>query len=39
MVVAKKANEKKKLFNQSSLGPCIYSPRFEAVEGKRDKNV
>jgi len=25
--------------NTTSLGPCIYSPTYDAVEAKRDKSV
>jgi hypothetical protein len=36
---AKKANQKKRDLQQAVLGPCIYNPRFDAVEVKIGKNV
>ena len=39
VLIAKKTHTKKKIIQQSVLGPCIYSPRFDAVEVKRDKGI
>lgn len=39
VLIAKKANEKKKILQKSVLGPCIYTPKFEGVEAKVGKGI